>query len=85
MKLALGEHKDPTQFIAITPSVYVHVVHVPCSPMSPVIVALNALPPTQIVRFRSVEGDGDPTNDLMYLCDRVSVVLLIHTEITNMS
>lgn len=31
------------------PSVYAHVVHVPCSPISPVIVALNALPPVRVL------------------------------------
>jgi hypothetical protein len=31
----------------ILPSVYAHVVQLPCSPISPVIVALKALPPAQ--------------------------------------
>jgi hypothetical protein len=38
--------------------VYAHVVQVPCSPMSPVMVALKALPPVDEIRPRTIRQSG---------------------------
>jgi hypothetical protein len=46
--VSTSEHS--TEIAIGVPSVYAHVVHVPCSPISPVIVALKALPPIDQIR-----------------------------------
>jgi hypothetical protein len=52
-KIKISYLNSSVGIITSSPSVYAHVVQVPCSPMSPVIVALNALPPADEVSICS--------------------------------